>query len=150
MPIEVGGQVVWVDCADEDQATKDDKNNLVLDFDTPNNATAGGVGGAAANPNQNNMNTNAGGQAKRAAREFSEDEKQKIINECIDDLYSPTVLSEKYNVNVTAIRGWIKNSGRPLPQKYKFLSSKSSTGTKPPTPSSVQAMSPAVDPNAPK
>ena len=149
MPIEVGGQVVWVDCADEDQATKDDKNNLVLDFDTPNNAPAGS-GGAAANPNQNNaplMNANAGG-AKRAAREFSEDEKQKIINECIDDLYSPTVLSEKYNVNVTAIRGWIKNSGRPLPQKYKFLSSK--TSTKPPTPSSAQAMSPSLDPNAPK
>ena len=24
MPIDVGGQVVWVDCADEDQATKDE------------------------------------------------------------------------------------------------------------------------------
>ena len=64
------------------------------------------------------------------------------------------MLAEKYNVNVTAIRGWIKAAGKQLPQKYKFNATgtgKSSTsGNKPPTPSSAQSMSPALDSNAPK
>ena len=32
LPIEMGGQIFWIDCADEEQVPKSDKNNLVLDF----------------------------------------------------------------------------------------------------------------------
>ena len=94
----------------------------------------------------------------RPPEDFSEEEKKSIVEECTVELYSPTMLAEKYNVNVTAIRGWIKSAGKTLPQKYKFNATgtgKSSTsGTKPFTPSSTQSMSPsmspALDPNAPK
>lgn len=64
-------------------------------------------------------------------------------------LYSPTMLAEKYNVNVTSIRGWIKAAGKTLPQKYKFNATKQQT--KPQNaPSPANSMSPAVDTNAPK
>jgi hypothetical protein len=33
MPIEISpGQIIWVDCADEEEVPKSDENNLVLDF----------------------------------------------------------------------------------------------------------------------
>merc|ERR1712008_324691 len=57
--------------------------------------------------------------SKRCAKDFSTDEKNAIINECTVDLVSPTVLARKYNVNVTYIRGWVKHSGKKLPESYK-------------------------------
>ena len=36
MPIEISpGQIIWVDCADEEEVPKSDENNLVLDFPGP-------------------------------------------------------------------------------------------------------------------
>ena len=88
--------------------------------------------------------------SKKQAEDFTEDEKAAIVDECTVEMYSPTLLAEKYNINVTSIRGWIKSAGKTLPQKYKFNATKQQTN-KPPTPSSAQSMSPAVnDPNAPK
>ena len=64
------------------------------------------------------------------------------------------MLAEKYNVNVTAIRGWIKSAGKQLPQKYKFNATGTGksliSGPKSPNPLSTQSMLPALDPNAPK
>ena len=34
-------------------------------------------------------------------------------------MVSPTVLSQKYNVRVTSIKGWVKHSGKKLPENYK-------------------------------
>ena len=134
------GQIIWVDCADEEQVPKDDKNNLVLDFPSPVSNSPG--------PSTNSLV--AGQPIKRQAKDFTEAEKAAIVDECTVEMYSPTLLAEKYNINVTSIRGWIKSAGKTLPQKYKFNATKQQTN-KPPTPSSAQSMSPAVnDPNAPK
>jgi hypothetical protein len=37
----------------------------------------------------------------------------------VDDQISPALLGEKYNINVTQIRAWVKNAGHKLPSKYK-------------------------------
>ena len=62
------------------------------------------------------------------SKDFTEDEKMAIVDECTVEMYSPTLLAEKYNINVTLIRGWVKAAGKTLPQKYKFNGTK--VGTK--------------------
>ena len=69
------------------------------------------------------------------AKDFTEDEKMAIVDECTVEMYSPTLLAEKYNINVTMIRGWVKAAGKTLPQKYKFNGTKA--GTKPLTSSDL-------------
>ena len=69
------------------------------------------------------------------AKDFTEDEKMAIVDECTVEMYSPTLLAEKYNINVTMIRGWVKDAGKTLPQKYKFNGTK--VGTKPLTSSDI-------------
>ena len=61
---------------------------------------------------------------KRSAHAISPDERKAIVEECTVDLVSPVMLSHKYNVTVTAIRGWVKAAGKTLPQKYKFNGSR--------------------------
>ena len=156
------GEIIWVDCADEEQVPKDDKNNLVLDFPSPisnspgpstnsPNPTLAAIGQPQGQPGSGGgMGLGVGQPIKRQAKDFTEAEKAAIVDECTVEMYSPTLLAEKYNINVTSIRGWIKSAGKTLPQKYKFNATKQQTN-KPPTPSSAQSMSPAVnDPNAPK
>ena len=155
------GSIIWVDCADEEQVPKDDKNNLILDFPSPvsnspgpstnsPNPTLAAIGGVPAPGGGGGMGLGVGQPLKRQAKDFTEAEKAAIVDECTVEMYSPTLLAEKYNINVTSIRGWIKSAGKTLPQKYKFNATKQQTN-KPPTPSSAQSMSPAVnDPNAPK
>ena len=46
---------------------------------------------------------------------FTEEEKREIVHECTEKLISPSFLATKYNVNVTAIRDWVKSSGKKLP-----------------------------------
>ena len=70
------------------------------------------------------------------AKDFNEDEKMAIVDECTVEMYSPTLLAEKYNINVTLIRGWVKAAGKTLPQKYKFNGTK--VGTKPLMPSDLE------------
>ena len=42
MPIEISpGQIIWVDCADEEEVPKSDENNLVLDFPGPSTPETG-------------------------------------------------------------------------------------------------------------
>ena len=86
------------------------------------------------------MGLGAGQPIKRQAKDFTEAEKAAIVDECTVEMYSPTLLAEKYNINVTSIRGWIKSAGKTVPQKYKFNATKQET--KPPTPSSAKSMLP--------
>ena len=57
---------------------------------------------------------------KRWARDFTEDEKAAIVDECTVELYSPTLLAEKYNIEVLTIRQWVKAAGKFLPWKYRY------------------------------
>ena len=143
------GQIIWVDCADEEQVPKDDKNNLVLDFPSP---VSNSPGPSTNSPNPTltaigqvpagggGMGLGAGQPIKRQAKDFTEAEKAAIVDECTVEMYSPTLLAEKYNINVTSIRGWIKSAGKTLPQKYKFNSTKKQT--KPSMPSAANSMLP--------
>ena len=82
MPIEMGGQIIWVDCADEEQLPKED--HLVLDFETNNSPGAGSAGTPGNLPNPVGSSAQS---TKRGAKDFSESEKAAIISECIDELY---------------------------------------------------------------
>ena len=146
------GQIIWVDCADEEQVPKDDKNNLVLDFPSPvsnspgpstnsPNPTLTAIGQVP--PGGGGMGLGAGQPIKRQAKDFTEAEKADIVDECTVKMYSPALLAEKYNINITSIRGWIKSAGKTLPQKYKFnWFNATKQQTKPRTSSSAQSMSP--------
>ena len=56
--------------------------------------------------------------SKRQAKDFTEDEKAAIVDKCTVELYSPTLLAEKYDIHVAEIRRWVKAAGKFLPQKY--------------------------------
>merc|ERR1719312_2243276 len=47
--------------------------------------------------------------------------RNKIVNECINDLVSPTELAKKWGVNADTIRSWVRRSGNALPQTYLKL-----------------------------
>lgn len=130
MPIKMGNQVMWVDCADEQELANanDSKNNLVLDLDTniitsTPPVTSNSTPPAAISTNAVIRNTPSEA-SKRTAKDFTHEEKELIIKECTEDLVSPSVLATKYNVSVTAIRDWVKTAGKVLPNKYKITSSK--------------------------
>merc|ERR1712008_280279 len=57
---------------------------------------------------------------KKPDKDFTEAERAAIVDECTVELYSPILLAEKYNINVTLIRGWVKAAGKNLPQKYMY------------------------------
>ena len=59
---------------------------------------------------------------KRLAKDFSKEERRTIVEECTEKFVSPTVLAQRFGVNVTAIRDWVKNAGKKLPAKYKVTS----------------------------
>ena len=82
MPIEMGGQIIWVDCADEEQLPKED--HLVLDFETNNSPGAGSAGTPVNLPNPVGSSAQS---TKRGAKDFSESEKTAIINEVCEELY---------------------------------------------------------------
>ena len=102
--------------------------------------TVATIGGVPAQGGGEGMGLGAGQPIKIQAKDFTEAEKAAIVDECTVEMYSPTLLAEKYNINVTSIRGWIKSAGKSLPQKYKFNSTKKQT--KPSMPSSAQSMLP--------
>lgn len=134
MPIEMEGRIIWVECADEEQVPKNDKNSLVLDFPAPvpnspgpstnsPNQTLAIIGGVPVPVGKGSMSLVAK-PIKRQPKNFTEAEKLAIVDECTVELYSPILLAEKYNISVTSIRGWIKAAGKTLPQKYKFNATK--------------------------
>lgn len=128
------GRIIWVDCADEQQVPKNDKNSLVLDFPAPvpnspgpstnsPNQTLAIIGGVPVPVGEGSMSLVAK-PIKRQPKNFTEAEKLAIVDECTVELYSPILLAEKYNISVSSIRGWIKAAGKTLPQKYKFNATK--------------------------
>ncbi len=86
------------------------------------------------------MGLTSGG--KKGAKDFSVQEKRKIVAECTEDLISPAQLATKYNVNVSAIRNWVKQEGKPLPAKYKVTST-STSSSKPPAATAPPSANPA-------
>ena len=114
MPILLNGQTVWVDCVDIEQ-TKQDKNTMMLDLDL--NSTPTSTSGANAQ-DKPMIGANRTNQINKSKSEFTEQERDAIIKECIEDLISPAELSTRHNISVQAIRTWVKNAGHKLPSRY--------------------------------
>ena len=96
-----------------------DSKNIVLDLDTNTTVVTNPV-------SQQNSRGATPDVTKRSAKDFSPEERKAIVDECTEKFVSPAVLAQKYNVNVTAIRDWVKNAGKKLPQKYTVTSTKDS------------------------
>ena len=54
---------------------------------------------------------------KRLAKDFSKEERRTIVEECTEKFVSPTVLAQRFGVNVTTIRDWVKSAGKKLPPR---------------------------------
>ena len=52
-------------------------------------------------------------------KNLSIEQRNQIINECVDDRVSPVDLAKKYSVNADTIRAWIRKAGKTLPKTYK-------------------------------
>ena len=117
MPINLNGQTIWVDCAE--QPSGDQNNSVMLDLDTGNTVTSttSDSGAATASPSPT-ANLPKPVSTRRSIKELTEEEKNQIIEDCCVRLISPQVLSNKYALSVQAIRTLVKDSGRALPAKY--------------------------------
>ena len=61
------------------------------------------------------INSNSGLTTKNLTPE----QRQQIINECVEDMISPTDLARKWNCNADTIRTWVRKAGLTLPKQYK-------------------------------
>ena len=50
---------------------------------------------------------------------FTEQQRQAVMREVLEDHISPNELGKKYNIPPQSIREWIKKAGHTLPQSYK-------------------------------
>ncbi len=118
MPINLNGQTIWVDCAE--QPSGDQNNSVMLDLDTGNtvSSTTSNEGASAAASPSPTANLPKPVSTRRSIKDLSEEEKNQIIEDCCIRLISPQVLSNKYALSVQAIRSLVKDSGRALPAKY--------------------------------
>jgi len=53
------------------------------------------------------------------SNQLTEDQKNQIIQECVEDRVSPLVLAKKWKCSDTSIRVWVRKAGKQLPVKYK-------------------------------
>ena len=53
-----------------------------------------------------------------------------MIKKVVDEAISPTVVANENGITPAVLRGWIKESGRDLPKKYK-VTGQQKTGPKP-------------------
>ena len=61
------------------------------------------------------INSNSGLTTKNLTPE----QRQQIINECVEEMISPTDLARKWNCNADTIRTWVRKAGLTLPKQYK-------------------------------
>ena len=52
-------------------------------------------------------------------KNLTPEQRQQIINECVEDMISPTDLARKWNCNADTIRIWVRRAGLTLPKQYK-------------------------------
>ena len=65
----------------------------------------------------------------KPAKDYSQNERDAIVAKVTEELISPTELSQRTGVSISAIRKWVKDAGKNLPYRYK--SSKPDTTTPP-------------------
>ena len=104
MPINLNGQTIWINCAEQPSG------NTVT-------STTSDSGAATASPSPT-ANLPKPVSTRRSIQELTNEEKNRIVNDCCVRLISPQVLSNKYDLSVQGIRTLVKDSGRALPAKY--------------------------------
>ena len=52
-------------------------------------------------------------------KNLTNDQRNEIIRECVEDQISPTELGKKHNISADTIRTWIRKSGKQLPKTYR-------------------------------
>ena len=52
-------------------------------------------------------------------KNLTPEQRQQIINECVEEMISPTDLARKWNCNADTIRTWVRKAGLTLPKQYK-------------------------------
>ena len=95
MPIFMSGQTIWVDCADSDAQSNTANNSLMLDLDTGATTTVS----TSPHDQQQQQQPQVQGLPKpvqttinrRSVKELTEEEKNKIIEDCCVKLISPQV-----------------------------------------------------------
>ena len=55
----------------------------------------------------------------KPAKDFSKNERDAIVAKVTEELISPTELSQRTGVSISAIRKWVKDAGKNLPSRYK-------------------------------
>ena len=60
--------------------------------------------------------------AFKPATHFTKEEKEAIVKEVVEDYISPHLVAKKHNIYVSAIRNWVKNSGKSVPiESFKVI-----------------------------
>ena len=111
MPIKLGdGRTIWTDCVDLNQ--KGTNNTMVTEFDknSKNSDQTNSVKNQQNVPVTNTIKT---------AKDFSKDARDAIVTQVTVELISPTELSHRHNISISAIRGWVKAAGKRLPSRYR-------------------------------
>ena len=52
-------------------------------------------------------------------KNLTPEQKQQIINECVENHISPMDLAKKWGCNPDTIRSWVRKAGKTLPKTYK-------------------------------
>jgi transposase-like protein len=58
------------------------------------------------------------------SKNITDEERDTIVKEVVDDQISPSIVGEKYGISTTQIRNWIRVAGHKLPSKYKVTKEK--------------------------
>ena len=50
---------------------------------------------------------------------ITREQRQQIVNECVENHISPMDLAKKWGCNPDTIRSWVRKAGKTLPKQYK-------------------------------
>jgi len=122
MPVEINGETIWVECVPgggqgvqardnrQQQVQPDQDGGIMMEIGDTDGLEIHGQGGAktSSKPIQNNAGNIISNQFKEA-----------IMREVLEERIPPTDLAKKYGIQPTTIRDWIKKAGHSLPKNYK-------------------------------
>ena len=65
------------------------------------------------------LRTSASQNQAQITKNMTSEQKQQIINECVEEHFSPADIAKKWGCNPDTIRTWIRKAGKTLPKTYK-------------------------------
>ena len=65
------------------------------------------------------LRTSASQNQAQNTKNLTQEQKNQIINECVEDHFSPADVAKKWGCNPDTIRTWIRKAGKTLPKTYK-------------------------------